>query len=71
MSFKSILPAKVPNKRTLCFSHALTFYIMHLCCAVTEDTMRSLMANPQQHGDTGRLMSQIEHFNMVCQSART
>lgn len=28
--------------------------------------MLSLMPNPQQHEGTGRLMTQIEHFNMVC-----
>lgn len=38
---------------------------------VTHDTMLSLMPNPQQHGDTRGLMTQIEHFNMVSRSART
>lgn len=53
-------------------SHTSSHSISGICAVlVTEDTMLSLMPNPQQHGDTGRLMTQIEHFNMVCRSARS
>lgn len=38
---------------------------------VTQDTIPPLMSNPQQHGDTEELTTQIEHFNMGCESAIT
>lgn len=53
-------------------THTHSHPIAHISCRVllTEDTMLSLMPNPQQHRDTGRLTTQIEHFDAACE-ART